>query len=230
YSSDLTSVTTASDQELAGVDQFHVGDQLLRSVAISDGLGRTIESRAYTSAATYISTRKDLDALGRTKKAYNPVEVTDGQTYANTNGTTFTYDPVGRTVATTYTDGSADTFSWTGDIVFHWDPAGKITKEQRDALDRVASVTEDPFGQGLVTTYTYDALDNLISVVQGAQIRNFTYNSLKQLRSTTHPEIGNVVVCGNQVVSECYTYDTKPPNDTLKTKTAGGVTITFTYD
>jgi RHS repeat-associated protein len=230
YSSDLTSVTTASDQELAGVDQFNVGDQLLRSVAVSDGLGRTVESRAYTSATSYISTKKDLDALGRTKKAYNPVEVTDGQAYANTNGATYTFDPVGRTVATTYADGATDTFSWTGDIVFHWDPAGKVTKEQRDALDRIVSVTEDPFGQSLVTTYSYDGLDSLISVVQGAQIRNFTYNSLKQLRSTTHPEIGNVVTCGNQVVSECYTYDTQPPNDTLKTKASGGVTTTFTYD
>src|SRR5262245_17583292 len=32
------------------------------------------------------------------------------------------------------------------------------------------------------------------------------------------------------MVSECYTYDTQPPNDTLKTKTAGGVETTFTYD
>src|SRR5205814_8858670 len=68
YSADLTTVTTAADQNSAGPDQYTAGDQLLRSLVISDPLGRATETRMYTSATTYLSTKKDLDALGRTRK------------------------------------------------------------------------------------------------------------------------------------------------------------------
>jgi YD repeat-containing protein len=58
----------------------------------------------------------------------------------------------------------------------------------QDALGRLAEVSEGC--TGCVTTYNYDALDNLNAVTQGGQTRNFTFDSLKRLSSAVNPENG----------------------------------------
>jgi RHS repeat-associated protein len=230
YSPDLATVTIRADLDVRGPDASTVGDQLLRSETITDGLGRTVETRVYTASTMYVSTRKDLDGLGRAEKIYNPVEMSEGQTSTNSNGTTNIYDAIGRVVTTIYPDGALESFVWSGESVLYTDPAGKQRRQHVDSLNRITAVTEDAAGQALVSSYAYDALDNLTSVVQGAQVRSFTYNSLKQLRSVTNPEVGQVVSCDGQMVSVCYTYDSAPPNDMLKTRAAGGVVTTLSYD
>jgi RHS repeat-associated protein len=42
------------------------------------------------------------------------------------------------------------------------------------------------------TTYSYDLLDDLFTVTQGAQSRSFTYDSLKRLVQATNPETGQI--------------------------------------
>ena len=80
--------------------------------------------------------------------------------------------------------------SYAADWIAITDPTGKIRKERRDALGRLAEVIEDPTGLNYVTTYTYDLLDNLLTTTQSGQIRSFTYSSLGRLISTTTPESG----------------------------------------
>src|SRR5438093_5818263 len=207
YSVDLTTVTTKSDQYV---------DQQIISFIVSDGLGRTIETRLGN-----VSTKRDLDALGRVKKQYNPGSTTDA--------TAYTYDALGRVASITHADGSRETFVWTGDSVIHTDPASKQLKQRVDALGRIVEVTEDPASLNpLLTSYAYNTLDDLTTVVQGAQTRSFVYDSLKQLRAVTNPEVGAVVTnCLGQTVSECYSYDV---NGNLSVKTAAGVQTTFQYD
>jgi RHS repeat-associated protein len=75
------------------------------------------------------------------------------------------------------------------------DPAGKIRKQMRDGLGRLAQVIEDPGNSPALnysTTYAYDPLDNLTGVTQGAQTRAFVYGSLNRLTSATNPESGTV--------------------------------------
>ena len=45
------------------------------------------------------------------------------------------------------------------------------------------------------TAYTYDPLDNLLTVTQGVQTRTFVYSSLSRLRSATNPESGTTHYC-----------------------------------
>ena len=45
---------------------------------------------------------------------------------------------------------------------------------------------------GYLTTYTYDALDNLKTVNQGGLTRGFSYSSLKRLTSAQNPESGTI--------------------------------------
>jgi RHS repeat-associated protein len=87
-----------------------------------------------------------------------------------------------------------------------------------DALGRLSSVVEDPSGLNYQTSYSYDTLDNLTTVSQGAQTRTFSYDSLKRLTSATNPESGTIQ----------YLYD----NDgNLQQKTdARGITTTYVYD
>jgi|GEM_PF-1439766 len=70
------------------------------------------------------------------------------------------------------------------------DPAERQRKEKRDALGRLVEVIEDPAGLNYSTTYAYDAMDNLTQVVQGSQVRTFSYSSLGRLLSASNPESG----------------------------------------
>jgi len=106
------------------------------------------------------------------------------------------------------------------------DQAGKVRRSMIDGLGRLARVDE-PGGSGGLgdktspnqpTSYTYNALNNLTQVNQGAQTRTFVYSSLSRLISATNPESGPVT----------YVYDN---NGNLTSKTdARPVTTTITYD
>ena len=68
------------------------------------------------------------------------------------------------------------------------------------------------------TSYSYNALDNLTRVTQGAQTRTFAYDSLSRLTSAANPESGTIA----------YTYDN---NGNLTQRTdARGVVTAYTYD
>ena len=56
------------------------------------------------------------------------------------------------------------------------DQAAKKRKSVSDALGRLAQVYEDPQGANHLTSYGYDALDNLTTVTQGEQTRTFVYD------------------------------------------------------
>ena len=110
------------------------------------------------------------------------------------------------------------TTSYSGNTVTVTDQAGKKRKSVTDALGRLKEVYEDPTGLNYLTTYNYDALDNLTTVNQGTQTRTFVYDSLKRLRSATNPESGTIT----------YDYDN---NGNLLTKTdARSITLTYVYD
>jgi YD repeat-containing protein len=61
-------------------------------------------------------------------------------------------------------------------------------------------VQEDPSGLNYKTVYSYDALNNLLSVTQNgsnsgsARIRTFTYDSLSRLLCAANPEV-ELVTC-----------------------------------
>ena len=101
------------------------------------------------------------------------------------------------------------------------DPAGNQRQQKVDVLGRLIEVIEDPGGSGhmhYITTYAYDALDNLTHVTQGGQTRTFTYSTLSWLLSALNPESGTTN----------YTYY---DSGDLKTKQdARNITSTMTYD
>ena len=191
-------------------------------------------------------TATTYDGLGQPYTVTNPYRSTSDPTYGLT---TYTYDALGRTTQITHPDGSKISTSYTGRAADGTDE-GNGTKgvqriSQTDGLGRMVSVCEvssatqlgssgtpvacgqDIGATGFLTTYQYDALDNLLQVNQGSLgARTFAYNSLSELTTATHPEAGLTT----------YTYDadgnlssrTQPePNQTDPATT---VTTTYLYD
>src|SRR5262249_1733091 len=71
------------------------------------------------------------------------------------------------------------------------DQNGRVVKRGADGIGRLVSVIEDPNGSGAITTYQYDAAENLISVTQPGgpfQQPNYSYDSLGRLQSVQSPE------------------------------------------
>src|SRR6201998_1081025 len=192
-----------------------------------DGLGRTIHSSKTTGdscAAITVDTTYDL--IGRVNSVSNP----HCNQFSSSDGiTTFAYDAISRGTQTVNPDNTSKSWSYSGNAVTFTDEGGNQWSRSSDALGRRTKVLE-PNGTStspsMETDYTYDANNNLLSVVQwggasgssGSRNRTFTYDSLSRLLSAINPETGSL----------SYTYDA---NGNVLTKTdARGIKITYIYD
>ena len=106
------------------------------------------------------------------------------------------------------------------------DQALKVRRSMLNALGQLVRIDEPNSSNDLGTTssptqptnYYYNALGDLIKVIQGSQTRDFTYDSLSRLTSAQNPESGTV----------SYDYDN---NGNLWHRTdARGITTTLAYD
>jgi YD repeat-containing protein len=195
------------------------------AVETYDGLGRVIKYIAPSGAITDTS----YDVSGRVYSVSNPYFSASDQTYGITY---FTYDALGRKKKQTEQDGvSALQWSYSGNVTTSIDEAGNSWKRTSDAFGRLTNVTE-PGGQQ--TNYGYDVLGNLLSSNQlgvagdTPRTRNFTYDSLSRLLTSTNPETGTICY-GTWFGSNCINgYD---PNGNLSAKTdSRGVSTYYTYD
>ena len=205
----------------------------------------TITSSVYTSASTAMTTTTRLDGRGRKSVVTDPAGAQTVTTYDNSGRvytvsnpyystadltyglTTLTYDSLNRKLGQLQPDGSSLTWQYTGATVDSWDEAGVHMQHTSDALGRLTQVAElgtSSSPLNLVTKYKYDPLNNLKCVDQlggtGETLRHrdFSYDSLSRLISSTNPETGTIG----------YTYDA---NSNLQTRTdANSVTTTYNYD
>ncbi|NOT61489.1 MAG: RHS repeat-associated core domain-containing protein [Acidobacteria bacterium] len=210
-------VTTATDKD-ANLDG------LLQSQTKFDGLGRVWRAASKHSSGQWSITDTAHDALGRVEKVSNPYLAVDTNgTTLNPPGlwTTSTFDALSRVINVKTPDNAQLTTVYSGNTVTVTDQANKSRKSETDALGRLVKVWEDPGSTpklNYLTSYEYDALDNLKKVTSDTQTRTFNYDSLKRLTSASNPESGTVN----------YEYD---PNENLTKKTdARGIFIQYDYD
>ena len=196
-----------------------------------DGVGRVSESLV-TDLQGNIKTDTTYDADGRKYTVSNPYRTTTDSTYGITS---YVYDALGRTCVVVPPDGTAvantscpatqpsnDVFTiYSGSSTTVTDQQGKSRESQTDGLGRLTNVWEDPAVLNYHTVYTYDALDDLTTVVQGgSHNRSFIFDSLKRLTSSTNPETGTTPVT--------YTYDAD--SNVITKKDARTFIITYGYD
>jgi RHS repeat-associated protein len=199
------------------------GSHNLVSTTLFDGLGRKSQAQTSSGQGT-VYTDITYDSNGRLRTVSNP----HFSTSSSTDGiATYTsYDGLDRALVVTDQDGSTLTTSYAGNCKTATDEALKARKACYDGFGRMTGVWEDPGSSphlNYETDYTYNALDNLLSVAQsGSRQRAFTYDSLSRLVCAANPEI-QIVTCPNPDTGSYtagtirYAYDA---NGNLTTKTA----------
>jgi len=183
-----------------------------------DGLGREIRRISANDEATpYDQVDTCYDVLGNRHFVTYPYQGTGlSASQCIKPGDTFTYDAIGRVLTVTHSDSSVVTTTYTGAATQVSDEGNGTRSIQRvsqvDGLGRLKSICEtssitlvvgltptpsacgqDIASTGFLTSYTYDALDNLKTVNQGGlNQRGFNYDSLSRLTSATNPESGTI--------------------------------------
>ena len=212
----------------------------LTTNTIYDSQARVSQQQLTSDPDGTTYTDKTYDGDGRVKTLSNPYRSTSDSTYGITS---YLYDGLGRVTNITEPDGSVVATSYSANQTTVTDEAGKQRKTQVDGLGRLTAVWEAPStsGYNFETDHQYDALGNLICVVQKGtdtsaftncasapstwRPRSFTYDALSRLQTASNPESGTI----------SYTYDN---NGNVKTKTApkpnpnstGTVTTSYSYD
>jgi YD repeat-containing protein len=202
------------------------------TTAVFDGLGRLSQTQLNSDPQGIVYTDTSYDLLSRIAIVSNPYRSgTDSTT--STGTTSYSYDALGRKTKVTYPDSSVLQTAYCGNSTLVTDPTGKWRRSIADALARLVEVDEPNsttasvaatgcVGTGepiWITSYGYDVLGNLTSVLQNAShSRSFSYNSLSQLLTSNNPEAGTIN----------YAYNS---DGTLFTKQdARNITTTYSYD
>ncbi|WP_392530127.1 RHS repeat-associated core domain-containing protein [Nostoc sp. C117] len=148
----------------------------------------TSQTSSTTGAVSFTYTEEGAvktmtDSTGTTTYRYDSSNRLEGMDYANGSSISYTYDIVGR-IKTLTEKGSANAVAYTteydydafGNLSWVKDPAGGITRMKYDVVNRLQ---ERILPNGVKTTYDYDDLDRVKSIVhtnaQGQVLASVTY-------------------------------------------------------
>jgi len=234
----------------------------LAKEAFADGLGRLTQTQMLSDPYGTVYTDTTYDSLGRVASVSNPYRSKSEATYGITK---YTYDTLSRKAIVTAPDGTQKQAcfngistvgqtnclsSLAGTLVAWEDDADENMNDWQRSQNALGQMTHvfEPDGTShspsMRTDYSYDLLNNLLSVNQwgGAQgtsgargSRTFTYDSLSRLIQSYNPETGWVCygTTGGSPASStnCALNTGYDPNGNLLAKTdARGVTTAFVYD
>lgn len=207
----------------------------LDSYEYFDNYRRTIRTFTFDGSAperNWTVTDTKYDALGRKVRVSNPYFTASpgGPVEPGRPGTVTEYDGLGRVRTVTTADSARVVTAYYGVRVMATDQAHRSRRTDFDGIGRLVKVVEydrvlqnfnvieEPASGDYVTTYQYDAQDNLTKVVQANQTREFTYDAFKRLIAATNPENGTCL----------FEYDN---NSNLRSRTdARSVKSSYTYD
>ncbi|MDQ3744168.1 MAG: hypothetical protein M3444_07285, partial [Acidobacteriota bacterium] len=234
-------LNTKDDGQLVAVQHYdQMGRvRLSRKLEDSSAQGETDETAGIKVQTRYAYSGSNSYML--TSNPYRSASLSAASGEATMGWTVGTMDQVGHVVRTETFSGSTLPAPWgtnttsTGAVrttfdaekTIVTDQADKTRQSASDGMGRLSQVVEAPRvqGYGFMTSYTYDALDNLTQVSQGTQTRTFNYSSLSLLTSASNPESGTV----------SYEYDNdgnlkKKTDPRLLPNTQIHISIAYTYD
>jgi len=232
----LTSTVTSYDS-----NSVQVGQQQ----TFLNGLAQAKTVKQWAGGANYDRVDQQYDAVGRVSAQTDPYrEGSETQRWSYV-----TYDALDRSTQVTLPDNQTIQTAYSGQYTKLTDQVGRQRISQTDALGRLAQViegaanTSDYFGYGTFTpvaawgtvygystTYSYDALNNVIQVQQGTQTRLFVYDGLSRLLYEKQPEQGATISYNGQNYSVRYEWDASNPNNLRRKTDSRGAVITYFYD
>ncbi|HYC61224.1 MAG TPA: RHS repeat-associated core domain-containing protein [Thermoanaerobaculia bacterium] len=165
----------------------------------TDGLGRIRRTFKHVSGtrgaagALYATVDIEYDQLGRESRRSRPYNSAGSASAVNPSGRwrETVYDGLGRVIRiVAKPDNATHHVAYSGRSQTSTDPDNKVQRSTYDSLGRLVEVVEDAREGGLklLTTYDYDGVGNLRSVVQGSQQRFFMYDLLSRLIRSRLPE------------------------------------------
>lgn len=209
----LTVSTPTGAQVTTTLDRTNGNDQLSYAESITypeglssktitkrswfDGAGRELRRGAGAGASptTYDAVATEYDALGRVSRMSNPYLGNTSGIGTPTAWTSNEYDDLSRVKKVTLPDQQTIQTGYNGSETTVTDQVGRKKRSVVDGLGRLVSVTEQDTTTGsltVTTSYTYNAVDDLLQINQGGQIRSFIYDALSRVKSETTPEGGTV--------------------------------------
>jgi YD repeat-containing protein len=216
------------------------------STAYLDGMGH-VTSTVLTDPEGNDIVATTYDGEGHVQSTTNPYRTTSDLTYGITS---YLYDALGRKIdqcqpnnggvnsITCAPSTSYQSWTYSDPTVTFKDENGNQWQRTSDAFGRLKQVVEPG---ALVTNYTYDGLNNLLTVSQLGNAANgdtprtraFNYDSLSHLLCASNPENSNAAcpatATGGYIAGTTgYSYDA---NSNVSTKTdTRGITTQFGYD
>jgi RHS repeat-associated protein len=200
----------------------------IQQIASADGLGRVITSTTEdVNSNIYSVVTAKYDLLSRAYSTSNPY--TGSASY----WTTTQFDVLGRPTSVSLPDNSAISYAFAEQYTTVSDPAGKQRKSQLDGAGRLVAAFEPDINNGnsltQQTSYAHNVLNELTTVTQGSQTRNYAYDALGRLLSATTPENGTT--CFGTVTSGTCNANGYDNFDNLLYRTdARGVLTSYGYD
>jgi YD repeat-containing protein len=173
---------------------------------VFDGLDRVSQTQLNSDPSGTTYTQTIYDVLGRKSQVYNPTRCSSPTTNCGSETTwgytTYNYDGIGRVTSVVEQDGSTVGTSYSAfPCITVTDEVGNARKSCVNGLGDLTSVLEDPGTSphlNYTTFYTYNALDDLLTVTQdgsnsaNARARTFNYDSLSRSTSAINPETGTI--------------------------------------
>jgi RHS repeat-associated protein len=136
---------------------------------------------------------------------------------ANTNSTSYQYDPLGRLLSETDPIGNVTSYTYdaNGNLITKTDGNGATTKYSYDSLGRLLKKT---YPDATTTMFTYDAKGRVLTAANQKTSYSFIYDANSNVLSATDSN-------GRHI---SYSYDTL--GNKTKTVSPDGRTITYSYD
>ncbi|NVJ09087.1 hypothetical protein HUW63_28110 [Myxococcus sp. AM001] len=181
----VTSQKRMSLTSVGGVS-IPVEETVEESVSTTDRLGRPLSVRKRGFSGEHVFTTNEYDELGRVAKRWLPSPTGWGQV-----ATSFAYDNLGRSVRTTYPDGTSAIRQYEGRKVTSWDEKGNSTITWLDEHGR-PQTTEDVLGnRRLVSRMAFGPFGLLESVTNGyGQGPRYQYDRLGRQTQVDDPDSG----------------------------------------
>jgi RHS repeat-associated protein len=173
-----------------------------------------------------ITVQQIYDGKGRAYRTSLPYNTCTGEAE---HFVTTLYDGANRPISVATDDGSATTTTYSGNQTTVTDAASASRTITTDGLGRLKSVVETIAPTPYTTSYTYDVLDDLLTVTQGSlPQRMFTYDAMKRLVTATNPENGQI--CYGTLSGTTCTENYDSNGNLLSRADNAGVTTSYTYD